>query len=512
MAQLDNFSGGLNTRLAPHLINISEAQIYTNIDNSTGSLKPINDSTNENVVIGKYFINFKNAWVSSNTYKNYIKFQERLYYTDNIGKPQKSTDGINWQNLGIDKPSITPTISLDGSGILTGTYSYCYTYYNSVDGTESQPSTYSSNIVASSNTISIAYTASSDTQVDTIRIYRLGGNLTKMTLVVEVSNSTSSYADNIGDLNVNGYVLDSFNYAPAPTGLSYLTESNAMFFGTIGSKLYYSAVGYVNYWSAFNFIEFNDTLTGIGAVGNGLLVFTKSRTYIVSGTSPSTLSRYLLSAGQGCIAHKSIAFARNTLVWVSKEGICASSGGLITIVSRLKLATLNISSINDAEVCDGVYYVAYNGAILAYDTRFAISSRVTSQNEGEVFKIINQNVDSFSNLLHNDTLYYSLNGRLYSLLTSSTPMVLTYKSPRISDGQISNLKNYKTVYVRCFGSLIIKIYIGGILVATRSIDENTSEILIPSESRLGYYIEFEITGTGELLELQYIVEGRQNGR
>ena len=512
MAQLDNFSGGLNLRLAPHLIAISEAQVYTNVDNTSGTLKPINKPTDENMSIGKYFINFNNTWVSSSTYKNYVKFQRRLYYTDNIGKPQKSVDGVTWQNLGIDKPTITPTITSDGSGVITGVYNYCYTYYNSADGTESQPSIYSNSLTVSSNSIKVTYSASPDPQVDKIRLYRLGGNLTAMTLIIEVTNSTSSYVDNIGDLQVNGFVLDSFNYAPAPTGLSYLTESNAMFFGIIESKLYYSAIGYVNYWSPFNFIEFNDTLTGIGAISNGLLVFTKSRTYLVTGTSPTTLSRYLLSAGQGCIDHKSIAFARNTLLWVSQDGICASSGGLINVLSRKKLGNLNINSISDAEVCDGVYYVAYGGSILAYDTRFAIASYTSSQTDGEVFKIISQNIDSFANQLHNDTLYYSLNGKLYSLLTSNIPTTLTYKSPRISDGQISNLKNYKTVYVRCFGALTIMIYIGGKLVATRDINESTSEILIPSESRLGYYIEFEITGTGELLELQYIVEGRQNGR
>jgi len=512
MAQLDSFNGGLNTRVAPHLIGKSEAQIYTNVDSTSGSLKPLKDSTNENVTIGKYFINFKNTWVSSPTYKDYIKFQERLYYTDNVGKPQKSTDGITWYNLGIDKPMVTPTISLDGSGVLTGTYRYCYTYYNSSDGTESQPSTYSSEVISNLNSIKVAYTASTDVQVDTIRIYRLGGNLTKMTLVVEVTNSTSNYVDNLGDLNVNGFILDSFNYAPAPTGLKYLTESNAMFFGVVGSTLYYSDVAYVNYWSAFNFITFNDTLTGLGAVGNGLLVFTESMTYIVSGTSPKTLSRYLLSTNQGCVAHKSIAFAKNTLVWISQEGICASSGGLIKVVSREKLGKLNITNVIDAEVCDGIYYVAYNDKILCYDTRFAAISALTTQASGEVFRYIEQKVDSFCNLLYNDTLYYSLNGNLYSLLTSTNSLSFVYKSPKLSDGQISNLKNYKTFYVRCIGNLVINIYINSKLVATRTIDETTSEMLVPSEDRLGYYIEFEITGSGELLELQYIVEGRQNGR
>jgi len=499
MAQLNQFNGGLNTRVAPHLINVNEGQKYTNVDNTSITLKPVKEDSDENTSVGDYIVNFKDTWFSSSTYKDYVEFQERLYYTDCIGRPQKSDDGINWYNLGIDKPEVQCTIEPFKDGGLTGTYQYCYTYYNSSDGSESAPSKYSTELTVDNKVITVNYTASGDPQVDTIRLYRLGGNLTTMTLVTEVANETSSYDDSLNDLDVNGHLLDSFNNQPPPEGLCYLTEHNAMFFGVKDDKLYYSAIAYVNNWSTFNFIDFNDKLTGLGVVANGLLVFTKFRTYIVTGTSPLTLSNYMISASQGCLYHKSISFAKNTLLWASTDGICASAGGIISVVSRPNMGKLQLKDIRDAVVYDDVYYISYGDKLMAYDTRF-----------GNILRYINQETTSM--FIYDDRLYYSLNNKLFSLCTADNYRELEYKSPRLSDGQVSNLKNYKVVYVKCFGNLTIKIYIDGILVATRDIDSQTSEILVPQQNRKGYYIEFEVLGTGELLEFQYAVEGRQNGR
>ena len=597
--QLNQFNGGLNTRLAPHLINANEAVVYKNIDNSSISLRPIKSTTDEETLISKYFINFKDTWVSSSTYKTYKEFKEKLYYSDGVGKPQKSSDGVSWNNLGIDKPTVKATATLlevsinltsttggdlleepysykfgnvvdgilnivhTGTGTilagnnaisisnivnidvpisvyreylgtyrlvgttsttlldstldisanaelvdevdakyLSGTYQYCYTFYNDTDGTESQPSEYSNNRVIENGSITVSGQGSSDPQVDIVRIYRLGGNLTSMTLVTEVPNPgqvTFSYTDKAPDLEVDGHILDSFNNAPSPTGLKHLTEHNAMFFGCIEDKLYYSDIAYVNYWSDFNFIDFDDVITGLGATANGLLVFTKYKTYIVTGTSPLTLSKYLISSNQGCLEHRSISFAKNTLLWASTDGICASNGGNVIVFSRDKLGKISLTDIRDSIVYDDVYYLGYGDKLLALDTRF-----------GNILREVSQEVHSLS--IYNDVLYYTLEGKLYSLFTNVEYLSMEYKSPKLSEGQLSNLKNYKTVYTRCLGELEIKIYIDDEVVITKAINSKTTEILIPQQKRQGYYIQFEVTGTGELLELQYIVEGRQNGR
>jgi hypothetical protein len=59
---------------------------------------------------------------------------------------------------------------------------------------------------------------------------------------------------------------------------------------------------------------------------------------------------------------------------------------------------------------------------------------------------------------------------------------------------------------------VAKCYIDDELVSTATLLEGFQEIKLPQDKRLGYYIQFEVTGTGVLNEIEYKVEGRQNGK
>lgn len=497
--QINDFTGGLNLRLAPHLIGQNEGSVYKNINTIKGALAPLNLDTNLDIAMYKYIYNFKDIWISSDSYKDYVEFQEKLYYSDGISIPQKSSNGITYQNLGIKKPSTKPTISFNtGTVPFTGTYQYCYTYYNNIDGTESQPSAFSLELSGTGASINVTIIASTDTQVDKIKIYRLGNNISLMSLVAIVSNVSQTYIDTLADTAIDGSVLDSYTNGQAPVGLNYLTEANAMLFGSVKDKLWFSDVAYVNYWSEFNYIDFDSEITGIGNTQNGLLVFTKYKTYIVTGNSPSTLSKYLLDGNQGCISHRSIAFAKNTLVWASSDGICASSGGVIEVISRVKLDKISITNVKDSIVLDDVYYLSYDTTTLMVDFRF-----------GLVFSNLDISPDSF--FLYNDIAYYS-NTTLHSMFTSTLPRNIEFTSGLYSDGSITNLKNYKTIYINSTGDLTLSTYIDNVLVGTQQLLNGVDEIKLPQQARLGYSIRFSITGTGIVNEIEYKAEGRQNGR
>ena len=499
--QLNDFTGGLNLRLAPHLIGQNEGVIYSNIDTIKGSLVPLKQDTKTSIIIAKYIVNFKDKWISSDIDTTYLEFQEKLYYTTGSGTPQKSSNGVTFQNLGIVKPGSKPRLSASAipSGIFDGVYQYCYTYYNNVDGTESQPSEYSNELDIIANSISVTVTASYDSQVDKIRIYRIGNNLTTMSLVTTLSNANQTYVDILDDLSIDSRILDSYNNKQAPSNLKYLTEANAMFFGAVSDKLWFSEIAYVNYWSEFNYIDFDSPITGIGNTQNGLLVFTKYKTYIVTGNSPSTLSKYLLDGSQGCLSHNSIAFVKGTLIWVSSDGVCGSSGGNVEVLSRAKLGNLTITNIKDSIVWDDVYYLSYSNSTLVVDFRF-----------GVIFSNLDISPDSFYN--YNDQVYYSNNSELYTLFTSTEDRSIEFKTGLLSDGSISTLKNYKNVYLNTTGALTFKTYINNELVSTKILNGGVEEIKFPQDKRLGYNIRFSFSGVGSVLEIAYAMEGRQNGR
>lgn len=498
MSQINLFNGGLNKKMQSHLIAVNEAQVCTNADLSTGSLIPYKKDTDEDLAVGKTIIYFKGKWVSNPDKVNYVVFQDRLYYSSgNI--PQKSNDGLTWYNLGIVKPASAPNTQLVQTGNLTGDYQYCYTYYNSSDGAESQPSTYSVVLTATADKFNVGVVASSDPQVDKIRVYRLGGGFTAMSLAAEIANTTQTYEDNVSDINIAATPLVSQYYSQAPMGLQYLTEHNAMFFGAVADKLYFSEIAFVNAWSPYNFIDFEENITGLGAMQNGLLVFTQFKTYIITGTSPQSLSKFLLNGNNGCILHDSIKYVGNNLVWLSNDSFCTSSGSDVTPITLKKLGRIDFNYPTNAVVNEEVYYLSHQDGIFIIDFI-----------NGGTFSEITGTADSFWIL--NDKLYYALDSKLYSLFSSKYNRELVYKTADFSDGSITNIKNYKTVYVFIRGSIVMTTLINSDVVNSTTLVEGLNEVKVPQETKNGYYISFIFQGTGSVLELEYKVEGRQNGR
>lgn len=497
MAQLNLFNGGLSTRLLPHLININEAVVLTNVDVSKGSLTPLKVDKDEGETVGKSMVYFKNKWVYSEDNLDYVVFQEKLY-ASNVGIPQKSNDGVTWYNLGIQKPISKPAVAINGAGNLTGTYQYCYTYYNSFDGTESQPSEYSAELVPSDNKIDITVVASSDPQVDRIRIYRLGGSFTVMVLAKEITNTNQTTEDNLDDLNVPGDILTSYLYGQAPSGLKYLTKANAMFFGALNDKLYFSEVAYINAWSPYSFIDFDEPITGIGACANGLLVFTEYSTYIVTGNSPTSLSKFLVSDNQGCLLHKSIKFISNTLLWLSHDGICTSNGTEVQVLTRPKLGKISFILPKDSVVYDDVYYLAHQDGIFVVDFRYGI-----------LLYNISGNADCFH--VKNNILYYGKDNALYSLFTGDTYRNIKYLGPNLSDGSIATRKIYKLIKVYSSSDIVFNIYIDNKRAISKNLESGLNEIQLPTTLTEGYYITFEVAGTGTIYEIIYNIQGTQSG-
>lgn len=497
MAQVNLFNSGLNIRLSPQLLSESESVNFINVDNAIGSLGPVKLDTDEGVTVEPTIFNFKDAWISGVATTDVVEFQDVLYISDGVQRPIKSSDGVTFHYLGITAPTSAPPVSDNGSGSLSGTYQYCYTYYNEDDGTESAQSPYSAEQIYSGFNVTVV--ASTDLQVSGIRLYRLGGALSSMTLVTTLTNANQTYTDTVADVDISGnHILDAYNNQPAPGGLAHLVEANAMLFGSLGPKLYYSDIAEPNYWSEFNFIDLDADITGIGAVSNGLLVFTEYKTYIITGTSPEVLSKYILDSSQGCLSHKSIGYFTSTLVWLSSDGICVSAGSTVEVASRDKLGKLSLTP-KAAIVYDDQYFLSHEEGTLSLDIRF-----------GSVLKEQDINPDGWH--IYNDVLYYSLDGKLYSHETSEDKRTFSYTGPKYSEGSLSKLKNYKTIYTYSEGYVELKVYTDKGLLSATVLDEGYTEVKLPQDKRLGYWMQFEISGTGTLHEIEYTVEARQNGR
>jgi len=502
MAQLNMFNLGINTRLAPHLINIAESVVCDNVDITSSTIKAMKNDEDLDIAVNEKIIYFKGQWVSADGDVNYQIMREKLYSSGN-GKPQKSSDGVTWQNIGIAAPGVAPTLALS-AGNKTGTYSYCYTYYNSVDGAESAPSPYSLESKFVDNNATLTLVGSTDTQVTDIKIYRLGGGYTVMSLVATVTNSASvTYLDNLADLAIPALPLTSQHNGQAPAGLKYITKHNVMLFGAVFDKLYFSGVGEPDNWSPYNFIDYDEIITGLGSTQNGLLVFTEYSTYIVTGTSPETLSNYMLSTSQGCIKHNTIRFVNNTLLWLSRDGVCASSGTSIEVITRPKMGKLNLMTPSYGIVWDDIYFLAHGLGILCIDFRFGISFYTMDTMDPIT-------IDSFC--VSGNYLFYSSGGKLYKMFEGKVNRHYTYMTGNLADGSISTLKNYKVVYIHSDEDITVDVIFNNKVVNSYNMIEGLNELKLPQTNLLNYYIAFMFRGIGEVREVEYKVTGRQNGR
>lgn len=384
---------------------------------------------------------------------------------------------------------------------LLSTRQYVYTYYSTITGFESAPSEASNELECYLNNVVVTnFTGTTDTTVDTIKLYRLGGTLTDFYLVDTLNINATTYTDTKSDLQVldNSTLLVTKGHSKPPVGLNYLALHNNTLFGSVGSTLYFSVSGTIDIWSDLNYIDMPEHITGLGSTQNGLLIFSRNKTWLLTGENLSNIVVQLLNGNQGCISHYTIKYIENNLLWQSLDGICTSLGGNIEILSWKALGKVTYNPIG-SEVYDNQYFLFHTTGTLIIDFR-----------EGVRF--------STSNLIARGSYYSSSYDTLYILKPSDilmykygkgTNLTYKYKTGYLTEGKITNYKTYKELYVHNIGSNSIKIYIDGTKIVDRALNEGLDTIRLPQGTTRGYYIELEFEGTGTIQEIDYFVEGRQ---
>lgn len=102
--KLNQFSGGLSTRLDASLIGQNEAIVYSNIDTDKGVLVNSLDYLDQNQEVRGFFYKFKNQWVSSYLERSYVEYNNQLLFSEAFSYPKKY-DGTNYTRLGIVGPA-----------------------------------------------------------------------------------------------------------------------------------------------------------------------------------------------------------------------------------------------------------------------------------------------------------------------------------------------------------------------------------------------------------------------
>ena len=412
-------------------------------------------------------------------------------------------------NLTQDRAIIDQTFDLSANNDFTnivsnlqGVLQYTLTYYNVNTGVESAPMEFSSEVTVNLGDL-ITVTnipIPTDPQVTHKRLYRIGGNLNTMSLVAELPIGQTTYSDYTSDIEITD-ILTSINHTLPDPNLHSLTEAYSTFFGLVGNELKFSEIDEPDVWPLENSIKLRKTATGLLPIPQGMLVFTETDTYLLTGTNRAEFNLLFVTNRQGCISHKSCQVVKNTPLWVSYDGVCTLQNGYVQVLSKPLLGRFRIDVLQTTVYDEQYFILKTDGTFLVLDTRSG-------------FRFYNlEFAEPISGIgTFNGELYFSVNGELQQAFTGEL-LTLKYTSPIFIESNHADRRMYNHFYIRSDGDFIVKIFINEQLVLTQSITGYESHDLTPPKAKqrgLNCYVEIE--GIGKVYTIDTKPKGRNNGR
>jgi len=552
-----NFSSGMDTVKAPHLIHPTEALLLVNVNVREGSLRSVPSLNALRSVSGNHFIEFRQRVYAYNNFRAVAFMNNNMYWTDGSSSGKVLWDGRELP-LGIATPASPLSISAGSSGPHKGDFKYTYTFYSTDTGIESAPARLSPYLIVDEKAITVDGFApfpkdgEGNDIANRYRLYRIGGYLPQFTLVAELESGNVPYTDSLDDTDIDGRILHTIRTEPPMEGLHDFVELKGRLFGSYGAKLYYSALGNPDTWYSSNFFTMPDDITGIAKSPAGLIIFGESFTYLLIGTAPENFRLKVMSNIIGCVARESIAYFGDNVLWLSKTGICLANGYSIVGLTEDKIDLINGIVPSSACVLNSVYYLHYRPILTPTETLYPSNelyplglSNLMSLSEGIIvldfkrgnnysYKLLNYKDVTSVGVLKDNVCAITASPDLHlstmNVYADAGVEQLTYVSPKYINGSFSTLKEYEKIRINFYGEFTIKvIFDSGEVVLEEKISslavgqrvelsngngalftEDSVVILgIPNNNNKSYSITFAITGVGDIKSIQYSWKPRE---
>lgn len=428
--RLNIFSGGMNTVLDPIFLEGTQAQILLDASVKSGKLIPIKQNLlNPN-------INLAAAGYWGNTQRSVVKWYNRYYWSNNYGTGNNY--GGNEENfIGIDSPGLVNCAVSVGPG-MTGTFRYAITFVTTNEH-ESSPvnaTVWYKELTLSNQTVTITAPLVFPAHCKSINIYRTTNNSNTFYCVGTIDKTGGEFKDSVKDLDlVLRAPLSTLFHFPPPEGGRFLTEYAGVFYLAVNDRLYFSEPGEIHGWKPLNWISFENIITGIACEFSGVLVFTRNKTYRVTGANDiMTVTKTEIPAPQGCKNWRTISYMNNAPIWLSNDGICMWDGSNIQNVSLTAVDTSELTAAH-AVVYNGCYFLFHALGCLCYDLR----------NGGIFYTSSDCCHDSWYDS-NGDQLYLIIGDDVYSYASSDSFRTLHYRSAALA-GSDCLLKIWNRVVV-----------------------------------------------------------------
>jgi len=332
---------------------------FFSFQNTSGTIFPLADTPNKVY----NFTATMNAAVLTKTAGSgrgdFLRVGDYVYYCN--GVDLKFWDGSTWNKWGITAPTVTP-VATPGAGTLnpqTG-FQYVYCYVNTVTGHVSAASPVSANTGCVINqNFAVSYTASADSQVNAIWIFRTadGGGL--YYFLASVANTTSSYTDALPDSSLNTFIVAPFspNNAPCPANSSLVTWWDGRPWVASKNLVYWAqgpqtttGVGEQSFNLTTNFFKLPIQVTGFAPTSQGLLIFTRDTIWAVTGSG----GIYFINPFQnnlGISNPNSVTQDGDLVFFVTTRGQCFSISTSLAEIGqpiRQQIALMNSANVSIA--------------------------------------------------------------------------------------------------------------------------------------------------------------------
>lgn len=437
---------------------------------------------------------------------------ERTFYTGD-GAPKWTnntlalTGGppypVDYRDLGVPAPGTAPTVEVTGTGSGTEEFrTYVYTNVTTY-GEESAPSPASSEVTvaASGHTVTIDDFATAPTGASSTtarRIYRSVTGTTGVTnyyFVKEIAVAVTSTTDDVGE-NI-GEPIETTDWRVPPTDMFGITAmANGVLVGFSGNDVCVS-VAYVPYaWPLAYKLSTDYPIVGGKAIGNQVVVLTTGSPYLLSGTSPESMSLTKLEWPQSCVSKRSIVNVGGAVVFASPDGLCSIDGaGQLVNLTEALFSRDDWQALNPESMHGYVHNSRYIGF---YNTGVVTGGFVFEPRQGDAaFSYIDTYATAgFADLLQ-DELFLKVGTTIQKWNASGAYEDYTWVSG-VSTLEVP--ENLGAAMVRADAyPVTFKLYADGALKHTETV-ASASPFRLPGGYKAAQY-EVELSGANEIYEV-----------
>jgi len=542
--KLTTFSG-LNEKISPRLLPEDMAQNAENVFLDSGRIESLNTDLNDPSESSNthpaLHISSATKTIFKATANNWLTFTEdvdvikspikedsygRFYFTGSGSFPKYgglstiiSGSGpypASSFRLGLPTPAAISTISVDDStadeGASVSSRAYIYTEITAY-GEEGPPSEVTSNQIVDAAdgatvTLTIPAATSGNYNISKRRLYRTDVNGV-FRFVTDISGTSSgNYSENVIDALLGEEIESTDNLAPPddvsadhPDGpmLGITVMPNGITAGFAGNTLLFSEAFLPHSYPLANQLTTKDDIVGIASIASGLLVTTKGKPLLASGTDPSAMAMVEIDANLPNANKRSLVDMGEYAIYSSPDGLVLASNSGINLVTE-QIFTRDQWQEYYPENVEGY---EYEGKYVG----FTWDGSNNSSKKGFLFdprggKNAFVDLDFYAtagyNDRENDELYLVIDGLLKKFTRGASKRSYTWKSKQFYTNRPIS-PGVAKVDADSYNSLTFKLYADGSLKHTESV-ANSNPFRLPGGYRAKEF-EIQLEGTDTINEV-----------